>query len=812
MVKAQSFRTLLSGLIFTGLVGGALWAQPAPGAPQGSGSTGAPTTTAKKKLPPLKLPDIPAGSMDEEDEPEEEPEQAPWDRPEAPPPAVPPPPLPMPEGPAVVNPALQAGQRYWFRLEYDGKLAGFSAFEVTGRMSLADESSWILKSRSRLKLGVGSKDDATFESKLMVDTKTLSPTFFVASQQAKGSNFEVTCIYSKTMVVQTNKAGNQSQQHYHSYDEGVPKLLFNNLWGHLDTFPEHYWLLVRSAVKGGIIKAYDPILRGGGQIVVYAPLAQKWKLDGKELNTLVYPVSDMGGTLLARVRVEAKTLDLLEVDEVGSGVVLRRTSPAVMAEVDKIQPLDLMPRRVASSNVLFPEPEKLTGLEAEVELHLRGGNLVDHQIAGYRQYFTGEIGEGKMKGRVVVRSVPSEAKYKTKFPFRTEDKPPADVAEYLKSSPGVESEWPGIQNKALELTWKSSSTFVAARKLLNFCTQIEEGVSLPSARYAVESGVGNPESKALLLVALARGAGLPARPVGGLLYRDGSFVPHHWAEVWLGPDEGWSAFDPTTAEAGRIGAGHIALWTSGDIQSMDLKVVNYSPRAPRKVAFFNRELTWSVGEERTYEIKRKGQTIGEEVAAVRELVVEGDDDLYRFESVTHLQEGGSALDSTSVLMVNPQGLPSRFSMKGLKGKLKNETFTFKKDTARLDSESGDGKTTSREIPFSFGTYFTDTRFLTQWALVVGQALDESPEKQPKVGDKLTFYTFVPDTMKSQEIVLEMAQPETMDIDAENKIEVKRLEAESGMAFLLNDKNQVVKIEIPEQELELHLKSTKFVTP
>lgn len=151
-------------------------------------------------------------------------------------------------------------------------------------------------------------------------------------------------------------------------------------------------------------------------------------------------------------------------------------------------------------------------------------------------------------------------------------------------------------------------------------------------------------------------------------------------------------------------------------------------------------------------------------------------------------------------------------MKGLKGKLKNESFTFKKDTARLDSQSGDGKTTSREIPFSFGTYFTDTRFLTQWALVVGQCLDESPEKQPKVGDKLTFYTFVPDTMKSQEIVLEMAQPETMDIDAENKIEVKRLEAESGMAFLLNDKNQVVKIEIPEQELELYLKSTKFVTP
>ena len=151
----------------------------------------------------------------------------------------------------------------------------------------------------------------------------------------------------------------------------------------------------------------------------------------------------------------------------------------------------------------------------------------------------------------------------------------------------------------------------------------------------------------------------------------------------------------------------------------------------------------------------------------------------------------------------------QFSLKGVKGKLQNQNFSFKKDTAKLEKEEAEGKTSSREIPFSYGTYFTDSRFLTQWALVLGQALDASPEKQPKVGDKITFHTFVPDSMKSQEIVLEVREPETLKVGEAEPIDVKRLEAETGMAFLLNDKNQVVKIEVPEQNLELQLTETKF---
>ena len=57
----------------------------------------------------------------------------------------------------------------------------------------------------------------------------------------------------------------------------------------------------------------------------------------------------------------------------------------------------------------------------------------------------------------------------------------------------------------------------------------------------------------LLYVALARAAGIPARPVSGLLLVDGRFYFHSWAEIFL---DRWVPVDPTwnqfPADAGRL--------------------------------------------------------------------------------------------------------------------------------------------------------------------------------------------------------------------------------------------------------------------
>ncbi|HLZ44940.1 MAG TPA: transglutaminase-like domain-containing protein [Gemmatimonadales bacterium] len=79
------------------------------------------------------------------------------------------------------------------------------------------------------------------------------------------------------------------------------------------------------------------------------------------------------------------------------------------------------------------------------------------------------------------------------------------------------------------------------------------GSGAPSAERTLESGRGDCNGAATLFVALARSTGLPARTVAGLIYLDGRFYYHAWAEVFLGS---WVAVDPTfdqfPADASRL--------------------------------------------------------------------------------------------------------------------------------------------------------------------------------------------------------------------------------------------------------------------
>jgi transglutaminase-like putative cysteine protease len=68
------------------------------------------------------------------------------------------------------------------------------------------------------------------------------------------------------------------------------------------------------------------------------------------------------------------------------------------------------------------------------------------------------------------------------------------------------------------------------------------GVIVPSAVRVLENPRGDCNEAATLFVALARAAGLPARTISGLIYLNGRFYYHAWAEIYLND---WIAVDPT---------------------------------------------------------------------------------------------------------------------------------------------------------------------------------------------------------------------------------------------------------------------------
>ena len=73
-----------------------------------------------------------------------------------------------------------------------------------------------------------------------------------------------------------------------------------------------------------------------------------------------------------------------------------------------------------------------------------------------------------------------------------------------------------------------------------------------------ESGEGDCTEYAVLLAALCRARGIPARVAIGLVYVSAAqgFAYHMWNEVWV--DGRWMPLDATIAQ-GHIGAAHLKL-------------------------------------------------------------------------------------------------------------------------------------------------------------------------------------------------------------------------------------------------------------
>lgn len=718
--------------------------------------------TPVNELPPLNLPDLPGETGDPVDTQEQP------DIPE------PPPPRPEPTGPAVVKAGIKpTGSRY-FKLFYDGQPIGWSMFRISGEMKLGETDALILNSAGELRVGFGKIVPSEFQAKLMIDRNTLRPGYYKCVQSTGQNSFQVECVYADSMVAQTNQTGDNRAIHFHNFEGQPPQLVFNNLWGHLDTFPEHYWLMARSAVNGGRVPTYDPILRGEGEVIVYSPKSTTYNFGGREVESKVYDITDINGVMLATVTVAADSFELLEVQEIGSGLKMVKTTAGVDKRLKDLEGLDLTGARIVESNVVFPDPEQLTALEADVELDLRGGQLADHRIAGYRQYFTGDLREGIMKGRVFVRSVPREIPFDTPYPL--DDEIPQDYKKHLLAGPGVELDFPLLATKAREIAWKSPTTFDAAKRLNSYVYNLEEGVSLPSARYALETGVGNPESKALLLVAMNRAVKLPARKISGIAFREGNWVPHHWVEVWLGESIGWTPFDPSTGEAGRVGAAHIALLDSGDIQNIDIRVTDYAPRATKRVPYIAQELQWSVGEKRTYGVYLDGKKVGTETAAVGDIELVDGEELYSFVAESSLDTGKGRQVTKVEQYLTPQGLPREIVLTYIDPlKTQTTTYEFAEDTVIIKpGKEGDEdfeEQRGREYPFAKGTYFTDPRLMSHWALLGGQVpLTKDAEKEFPV------HYFLPVSGENREMLIEVGEKE--EITLEPGLGVDRREDES----------------------------------
>jgi hypothetical protein len=144
-------------------------------------------------------------------------------------------------------------------------------------------------------------------------------------------------------------------------------------------------------------------------------------------------------------------------------------------------------------------------------------------------------------------------------------------APYLTKAAYLETNDVPIQQTALQLRGKDTNLYKIAAHIRDWVHSVMTpdasiGV-VRSAKDVFNRRRGVCRDYATLYTALARAAGVPTRLCAGIVYADGKFFYHAWAESYVGK---WIAFDPTlydAHEASFVDATHIKF-AQGDVTQM----------------------------------------------------------------------------------------------------------------------------------------------------------------------------------------------------------------------------------------------------
>ncbi len=176
------------------------------------------------------------------------------------------------------------------------------------------------------------------------------------------------------------------------------------------------------------------------------------------------------------------------------------------------------------------------------------------------QTFTGHINGNKLEGIFEIAHKKYDGKNPPSFPLNTDRY--EDMGKWLKAEGRIESNDPVLVAKAKEITTGSQDLWDASRRISQWVIENIDGSILGgTARETFDRGNGACGSQSLLMAALCRAAGIPARVVWGSMYTHemgGSFGQHAWNEIFMG-DAGWIPVDVTFHEADYVDSGHLRL-------------------------------------------------------------------------------------------------------------------------------------------------------------------------------------------------------------------------------------------------------------
>ena len=202
----------------------------------------------------------------------------------------------------------------------------------------------------------------------------------------------------------------------------------------------------------------------------------------------------------------------------------------------------------------------ITSMEVEAELSsIPFPTWEDLNYPG--QVFKGELKDNLVKGLFMV----NHQKYNGQNAeiFNADVHFDSKTQKYLEADDMIQSDNPELAKLAREITEGSKDYWEATLRLSNWVADnIDGSVLFGTAYETYKRRKGACGSQSMLLAALCRSVGIPARVVWGCLYTPefgGSFGSHGWNEIYMGEDAGWVPLDVTLNETGYIDSGHLRL-------------------------------------------------------------------------------------------------------------------------------------------------------------------------------------------------------------------------------------------------------------
>ncbi|MBW2614847.1 MAG: transglutaminase domain-containing protein [Deltaproteobacteria bacterium] len=217
------------------------------------------------------------------------------------------------------------------------------------------------------------------------------------------------------------------------------------------------------------------------------------------------------------------------------------------------------------------DADRLAYLKLKVE-GLVEANFDTAILAKGRQTF----GSGMIE--IIREKMPSKAVYDLPYSDGS-----GSMKKFLRPGLNIESDDSAVMEKAREIAGKVKDPATVARRLMAWVFRNVEKrpvVTVPSALEVLKTKVGDCNEHAVLLTALLRAAGIPARLCVGIVYSRGSFFYHAWTESYLGE---WISMDATLNQM-PADVTHIKLVQGGLdrqveiiglIGKLKLKVIDY---------------------------------------------------------------------------------------------------------------------------------------------------------------------------------------------------------------------------------------------